>query len=103
VPRNDRGWDVDQTFSEVEASGKLSHKTSKYKSKAPSGDESCGACRFFLRDSTEHMGRCQAVSGSIDPFGTCDLHIPAADAIDELLRDEPDYSSQYRKKSNRYR
>ncbi|KKL69714.1 hypothetical protein LCGC14_2112140, partial [marine sediment metagenome] len=37
----------------------------------------CGACRFYLRDPSSEVGRCQVVDGPIPWFATSDLYISA--------------------------
>ncbi len=76
-PLNSKGFGTDSTLTIVEEQGKFSQEDSRYIEPARSPYETCGACRFYLRDENSEVGRCQVVEGDIAWFATCDYFISA--------------------------
>lgn len=90
MPTNKRGYTVPQTFEEAQgAGGQFSQDEANYRQ--PATEQTCGTCRFYLRDKKNETGKCQVVSGDIAWFGTCDLYISAEDEARVSLGDNPGY------------
>lgn len=78
-PENTQGWDVSETLDQLAANKeKYDHEEAGYVQPTDNALEACGGCRFFLRDETQDLGRCQVVDGSIAWFGSCALYISAS-------------------------
>jgi len=81
LPKSKLGLNTAEALeaAEKEPGGKFSQEKSNFKQKAPSADKVCGVCRFYLRDDTSLIGKCQVVAGDIPWFSTTDLFISAED------------------------
>ena len=80
APTNQRDLTVSETFAAVEDQGKKFTKSdSGYIEPSKNPNQVCGNCRFFLRDETSAIGKCQVVEGDIAWFATSDLWISATE------------------------
>lgn len=86
-PRNKMKLDAEQTLAVVSKNRKFSKASSVYKEPGDVPRETCGGCRFYLRDPKgKELGGCQVVEGEIAWFGTSDLFISALGEAEAILK-----------------
>ena len=77
-PKSKKGLTVEQTLEAVsKQERKFTQEEANFKEKASDPAVVCGVCRFYLRDPSSEIGRCQVVDGPIPWFATSDLYISA--------------------------
>jgi len=77
-PKSKKGLTVEQSLKTVIEQGrKFSQEEANFQERASDPAVVCGVCRFYLRDPSSEIGRCQVVDGPIPWFATSDLYISA--------------------------
>lgn len=85
-PKNLKGMDAEQTLAVVARNRQFTKLEAAYREPGDVPRETCGPCRFYLRDpGGGEIGKCQVVEGNIAWSGTSNLFISAAEEAEVVL------------------
>lgn len=101
LPTSKAGLTVEQSFAKIEEMGrKFTQEEANFVQRSPLPERVCGACRFYLRDPSSDIGKCQVVDGPIKWFATSDLYISAAEEASAAFEVGEAQADPERKDSN---
>ena len=90
APISPSGLDADAIVTALQIRGEQYSKAEATYVEPTTDMTACGACRFFLRSPHEERGLCQAITGPVAWFGSCQFYISAWDeaffALEKIIQ-----------------